>query len=168
MEVGDVLLESVIGRAVLLLEGLLSECAKLIVSSDLGVEGIKSGLKVCDELVKGLFSVRDGVVGHLVIPGFCVGGSSSSAHLVQGSHDLGGVRGVESGVQDEVGFHGLDPMSGIIVLSQKSAERAAFSSAVCKEIGDGAGGAGGAGPVTGGGFPEMGCAGVSGDEGGKG
>ena len=117
MEVGDVLLESVIGRAVLLLEEPLSECTKLIMSSDLSVKGVKSGLKVFNKLVKGLFSVRASVVSHLVVPGFCVGGSSSSAHLVQGSHDLGGVRGVEGGVQDKVGFHGLDPTSGIIVLS---------------------------------------------------
>ena len=117
MEVGDVLLESVIGRAILLLEGLLSECVKLIMSSDLSVEGVKSGLKVLNELVEDLFGIRDGVVSHLVIPGFCIGGSSSSAHLVQSSHDLGGVRGVEGGIQDEVGFHGLDPMSGIIILS---------------------------------------------------
>ena len=119
MEVGDVLLESIVGRAVLLFEGPLSECAKLIISGDLSVKGVKSGLKVFDELVEGLFGIRDSVVGHLVIPGFCVGGSSSSTHLVQGSHDLGGVSGVEGGIQDEVGFHGLDPMSGIIVLSRK-------------------------------------------------
>ena len=86
-------------------------------SSDLSVEGVKGGLKVRGELVEGLFGVRDGAVGHLVIPGFCIGGSSSSAHLVQSSHDLGGVRGVEGGVQDKVGFHGLDPTSGIVILS---------------------------------------------------
>ena len=117
MEVGDALLESVAGRAILLLEGPLSECAKLVMSGDLSVEGVKGGLKVFDELVKGLFSVRDGVVGHLVIPGFCIGGSSSFAHLVQGSHDFGSIRGVEGGVQDEVGLHGLDTMGGIVVLS---------------------------------------------------
>ena len=73
--------------------------------------------KVCNELVEGLFGVRDGVVGHLVIPGFSIGGSSSSTHLVQGSHDFSGVRGVEGGIQDKVGFHGLDPTSGIVILS---------------------------------------------------
>ena len=88
-------------------------------SSDLSVEGVKSGLKVLDELVEGLFSIRDGVVSHLFIPGFCIGGSSSSTHFVQGGHDLGSVRGVEGGVQDEVGFHGLDPTSGIVILSRK-------------------------------------------------
>ena len=51
---------------------------------------------------------------------------------------------------------------------EKSAGRAAFSSAVCKDMGGGAGVTRGAGPVTGGGFPGMGSEGVSGDEGGKG
>ena len=87
-------MESVIGRAVLLLDRLLSECAKLIMGGDLSVKGVKSGLKVLSELVEGLFGVRDGAVGHLVIPGFCIGGSSSFAHLVQGSHDFSGIRGV--------------------------------------------------------------------------
>ena len=98
MEVGDVLLESVIGRAVLLLEGSLSESTKLIMSGDLSVEGVKSGLKVFNKLVESLFGIRNCVVGHLVIPGFSIGGSSSSAHFVQGSHDFSGIRGVEGGV----------------------------------------------------------------------
>ena len=119
MEVGDVLLESVVGRAVLLLEGPLSECTKLIVSGDLSIEGVKSGLKVFDKFVKSLFGVGDGVVSHSVIPSFCIGGSSSSAHLVQGSHDFCGVRGVQGSIQGEVGFHGLDPMGGIVVLSRE-------------------------------------------------
>ena len=71
---------------------------KLVMSSDLGVEGVKGGLKVFDELVKGLFGVRDSAVAHFVIPSFCVGGSSSSAHVIQGGHDLGGIGGIESGV----------------------------------------------------------------------
>ena len=88
-------------------------------SSNLSVKGVKSGLKVHSELVEGFFSVRDGAVGHLVIPGFCIGGSSSSAHLVQSSHDFGSIRGIEGGVQDEVGLHGLDPSSGIVVLPRE-------------------------------------------------
>ena len=44
----------------------------------------------------------------------------------------------------------------------------AFSSAVCEDMGVGAGGARGAGPVTGGGFPGVGSKGVSGDEDGRG
>ena len=51
---------------------------------------------------------------------------------------------------------------------EKSEERAAFSSAVCEDMGDGARVTRGAGPVTRGGFPGMGSEGVSGDEGGKG
>ena len=51
---------------------------------------------------------------------------------------------------------------------EKSVGRVAFSSAVCEDMGVGAGGARGAGPVTGGGFPEVGSEGFSGDKGGKG
>ena len=51
---------------------------------------------------------------------------------------------------------------------KKSEGRAAFSSVVCEDMGVGAGGARGAGPVTGGGFPGTGSEGVSGDEGGRG
>ena len=111
------MLESIVGRAVLLLEGPLSERVKLIVSGDLSIEGVESGLKVFDEFVEGLFSIGDGVVSHPIIPSFCIGGSSSSAHLVPGSHDFCSVRGVKGSVQGEVGLHGLDPTSGIVILS---------------------------------------------------
>ena len=77
---------------------MLSECMKLIMSGDLSVKGVKGGLKVRSELVKGFLGVGDGAVGHLVIPGFYIGGSSSSTHFVQSSHDFGGVRGIEGGV----------------------------------------------------------------------
>ena len=51
---------------------------------------------------------------------------------------------------------------------EKSEGRAAFSSAVCEDMGGGAGVTKGAGPVAGGGFPGAGSEGVLGDEGGKG
>ena len=51
---------------------------------------------------------------------------------------------------------------------EKSEGRAAFSSAVCEDMGGGAGVTRGAGPVTRGGFPGVGSEGVLGDEGGKG
>ena len=51
---------------------------------------------------------------------------------------------------------------------EKSEGRVAFNSAVCEDMGVGAGVAGVAGPITGGGFPRVGSEGVSGDEGGKG
>ena len=86
---------------------------------DLSIEWVEGGFKVVDEFVESLFGVGDSVVSHLVIPGFCVGGSSSSAHLVQGSHDLCGVRGVQGSVQGKVGLHGLNPTSGIVILSRK-------------------------------------------------
>ena len=61
----------------------------------LGVEGVEGGFKVQGELINGLFGVANGGVRHLIIPGFCIRGSSSTAHLVQGGHDLGGIRRVE-------------------------------------------------------------------------
>ena len=67
---------------------------KLIVGSDLSVEGVEGGFEVVDEFVESLFGVGDSVVGHLVIPSLCIGSSSPSAHLVQGGHDFCGVRGV--------------------------------------------------------------------------
>ena len=112
-------METVIGGSVLLLEGPLSEGMKLVVGGDISVEWVEGGFKVVDELVKRLFGVGDVGVGHSVIPGFCVGGSSSSAHLVQGSHDFCGIRGVQGSVQGKVGFHGLDPTSGVIFFSRE-------------------------------------------------
>ena len=98
LKIGDVSLEPVVGRAVLLLEGSLSEGAELVVGGDLSVEQIEGGFEVVDELVERLFGVGDVGIGHPVIPSFCVRGTSSSAHLVQGGHDLGGVRGIQGGV----------------------------------------------------------------------
>ena len=51
---------------------------------------------------------------------------------------------------------------------EKSEGRAAFSLAVCEDMGGSAGVTRGVGLVTVGGFPEMGSERVSGDEGGKG
>ena len=51
---------------------------------------------------------------------------------------------------------------------EKSEGRAAFSSAVCEDMGGGAGTTRGAGPVARGGFPGVGSEGVLGDDGGKG
>ena len=73
----------------------------------LGVKGVEGGFKVQSELIKGFLGVGDGSISHLIIPYFSIRSSSSSAHLVQGGHDLGGIRGVESCVQGEVGLHGL-------------------------------------------------------------
>ena len=85
----------------------------------LGVEGVERGLKVQGELIKSFLGVGNRSIGHLIIPGFGIRGSSSIAHLVQGGHDLGGIGRVEGGVQREVGLHGLDPSSGIIVLARE-------------------------------------------------
>ena len=59
------------------------------------VNGVEGGLKVKGEFIKSLFGVGDRSISHSVIPGFGIGGSSSSTHLVQGGHDFGGIRGVK-------------------------------------------------------------------------
>ena len=92
---------------------------KLIVGGDLSIEWVEGGFKIIDKFVEGLFGVWDTGVSHPVIPGFCIGGSSSSAHLVQGSHNLCGIRGIQGSVQGKIGLHGLDPTSGIVFLSRK-------------------------------------------------
>ena len=91
----------------------------MVVGGDLCVEWVEGGFKVIDKFVEGLFGVGDVGIGHPVVPGFCIGGSSSSAHLVQGGHDFCGIGGVQGGVQGKISLHGLDPMSGIIFLSRK-------------------------------------------------
>ena len=91
-------MEAIIGGAILLLEGSLSERTELIMSSDLCVKGVKHGFEVCDEFVKSFFCIGDGVVGHSIIPSFCIGGSSSSTHFVQSGHDLSSIGGVEGGI----------------------------------------------------------------------
>ena len=65
---------------------------------DLGIKGVEGGFEVQSEFVKGLFRVGDSSISHSVIPGFCVGGSSSIAHFVKGSHDLCTIRRVQGQV----------------------------------------------------------------------
>ena len=84
-----------------------------------GVKGVESRFKVQSELIKGLLGVGDGRIHHLVIPSFSTRSSSSTTHFVQGGHDFGSVRGVESHIQGEVGLHDLDLSGGIIVFARE-------------------------------------------------
>ena len=59
---------------------------------------VENGFNVLGKLLEGLFGVGDGSICHLVIPSLGIGGTSSAAHLIQGGHDLGSVRGVEGRV----------------------------------------------------------------------
>ena len=61
----------------------------------LGVKGVECGFKVQGELIKGFLRVGNGSICHSIIPCFGIRGSSSTAHLVQGGHDLGGIGRVE-------------------------------------------------------------------------
>ena len=61
----------------------------------LGVKGVECGLKVQGELIEGFLGVGNRSICQFIVPGFSIRGSSSTAHLVQGGHDLGSVRGVQ-------------------------------------------------------------------------
>ena len=74
LEVGDVLLESIIGGAVLFLERCLHEREQLSVGSGFGVKGVAGGFEDLGELLKGLFRVGNGGICHLVVPCFCIRG----------------------------------------------------------------------------------------------
>ena len=108
LEVGDTFLKPIVHNAVRAFEEFLSELGELKTSGCLGIVGEESGLKVGGEFVKGFLRVGNGSIRHPVIPHFREGDSLSLAHLVKRGHDLVGVRGVNRGVDGEVGFHGLN------------------------------------------------------------
>ena len=70
LEVGDVLLESIIHDFVRAFEQFLGKLGELKLCSDFGVIGEKCGFKVGSELVKGFVSIGDRDICHLVIPHF--------------------------------------------------------------------------------------------------
>ena len=94
LEVGDISLKTIIGGTIFLLKGALSEGVELIVGSDFYVKWVECRFKVRDKLIKSFLGVGDGGISHFVIPILSVRCSSSSAHLVQRGHDLGGIGGV--------------------------------------------------------------------------
>ena len=113
LEVGDILLEPVIGGSVGAANGFLDELGKVQAGSGSGIKGVECGFEVLGELLEGLLVVGDGGVNHLVVPHLSKGGSSSFTHLVEGRHDPVVVGGIEGGVEDKIGLHGLDPSGGI-------------------------------------------------------
>ena len=113
MEVCDVLLETIIDSSIGEASGFLDKFREIKVSSGLGVKGVESGFEIFRKFVKGFLRGVDGGVCHLVIPHFSEGGTPSFTHFVESGHDLVIVRGVEGGVDSEVGFDGLDLSGGI-------------------------------------------------------
>ena len=109
LEVSDVLLESIVCNPIEVADGLLNEFGQIKVGSGFGVKGIKGGFKVFSKFVEGFVRGFDGGVGHLVIPHFSKGGTSSFTHLVKSHHNFVIVSRVECGIDGEIGFHGLDP-----------------------------------------------------------
>ena len=88
LEVGDVLLESMVYDPIRVVNGLLDEFGQIKVGSGFGVEGIEGDFKVFGEFVEDFVRGFDEGVGHLVIPYFSKGGASSFTHLVKGHHNL--------------------------------------------------------------------------------
>ena len=126
LEVGDILLETIVNDSIGAANGLLDELEKVQVGSGSGTEWVERSLKVFSKLLKGLLVVRDGGVDHLVVPHFSEGGSSSFTHLVEGHHDLVVIGGVKCGVEDKVGLHGLDPLGGVRGFSREVGGKCCF------------------------------------------
>ena len=63
LEVGDILLESIISDPIRTFERLLSKLGELKTSCGFGVEREESGVEFFDEFLKGFLSASDGSVG---------------------------------------------------------------------------------------------------------
>ena len=63
MEVGDILLESIIGDPIRVFERLLSELGEFKMSGGLGIEREEGGVEVFSELLKGFLSGSDSDIG---------------------------------------------------------------------------------------------------------
>ena len=94
--------------------------------SGFDVEGVESGFEVFGEFIKGLFFGINGSIGHSIIPHLGEIDASTLTHLVQGSHDFDLVSGVESGVNSEVGPHGLDPAYGVCGITREVSREGRF------------------------------------------
>ena len=119
LEVSDILLELIVCGSIRVASGFLNELGEIQAGNSFGVEWVEYGFEVLSELVKGLLVVGERGIGHPVIPHFSKGGSSSFTHFIEGCHNLVIVRGVESAVEDKVGFHDLNPSGGIGGFSRK-------------------------------------------------
>ena len=94
LEVGDILLESIICDPIGVADGLLDEFGQIQVGCGFDVKGIKGGFKIFGEFVKGFVRGFDVGVSHFVILHFSKRGALSFAHLVKGCHNLVVVSGV--------------------------------------------------------------------------
>ena len=126
LEVGDILLETIISGFIRAANGFLDELGGVQAGSGSGIEWVECSLEVLSKFLEGLLVVRDGGVDHLVIPHFSERGSSSFTHLVEGRHDLVVIGGVKCGIEDEVGLHGLDPSGGVGGFSREVGRKCCF------------------------------------------
>ena len=137
MEVGDVLLESVIHDPIRAFERLLGEFSEFEVSSGLGVKGEEGGIKVFGEFVKGFLGTGNGSISHFVIPHFGEGDSPALAYLVEHGRDFPFIGVVERRVDKEVCFDSSHPTHGISRFSGEVGRKC------CLELGGGGGHEGG-------------------------
>ena len=126
LEVSDEFLETIVKDPIFLLEGLLNEFSEVRVCGGFDVKGVEGGLKVFSEFIKGLFFGINGSIKHLVIPHFREVNASALTHLVQGSHDLNLVGGIQLGINGEVGPHGLDPVYGVCRITREVSGKGCF------------------------------------------
>ena len=135
LEVGDVALKTIVFNvmfasitvgSIFPFEASLGEFRKLKMSSGLSVKGEEHFFEVFGEFVERFQGRGDSGVGHLVIPHFGEGGTSSFAHLVEHGHDLIVLGGVQCGVYCEVGLHGLAPSWSIRGFSRKVGRKGGF------------------------------------------
>ena len=94
-------------------ERFLGEFGKFKASSGFGVKGEKGGVEVFNELVKGFLSRDNSSVGHLIVPHFGEGNSSSFAHLVEHCHDFPFIDSIDRCIDVEVRFDGFHPAHGV-------------------------------------------------------
>ena len=101
---------SVIRGSVFVFAWFLEESGYVTVCFHLGVKGVKVLVVVHPEFLECLFFSFDASIGHFVIPFLQEGNSLSSAHFTKNEGDLDLIRGVNSWIDREVHFHGLEPL----------------------------------------------------------
>ena len=108
LKVCDILLESIICNSIRVVDDLLNKFRKVQVGSGFGIEGVKGSFKVFSKFVEDFVRGFDEGVSHLVIPYLSERGTLSFTHLVESGHNLVVIKGVEGGIDGEVGLDGFN------------------------------------------------------------
>ena len=123
LKVGDVLLESVVGDAIRISEGLLGKFGEFKVGGGLGIRGKKVELKFSTNLLK-VFSVEEMAVLAILlyVPQLREGNSLAFAH----SHDHCFLCGIDRRVDMEVHSHSFHPAHCIGWFSREVSKECCF------------------------------------------